>query len=137
MSTLELTPMQATLWLREAVADGWKAEPLYPNHERTEWAARLTRDGWTAHVFNRPERVLSWGSKAPREAKVTVWGPDDLQIDTPPVEYDWSALVAGLKVCSYCKRTVDKTIRIGFAGRTCSPCHAKHVAQVEYPGWCD
>ena len=119
----------AAAWRDAAVADGWSVQPTYGAHEGVERAAKLTRDGFVAQVITRT-KVGKWLY----EASVSVWGPDGLAV-APPNAYDWSAIVAATKRCSYCKAPDVETERVGFAGRCCAACLPAVRQCVERPGW--
>lgn len=138
MSSTKMTIEQVRAWVQAAIADGWKAAPTYPagpgrkGGEPVEQAATLRRDGWVAMAFARPQ---GWGLGWNEQAEITVWAPDELQVQVPLV-YDWPALEDNATRCQYCGKS-GKTVRISFAGRCCPPCRVEHVARVEPPGWCD
>ena len=96
-------------WRDAAIADGWRAAPIYDT-EPMESAARLSREGWEAQVYSRdrgPEET-----REPRfkgyiryEADVHVWAPDAMAIHKVPEVYDWQKLTAGARTCGYCGAT--------------------------------
>lgn len=122
--------LRVTVWRNAAIADGWRAEATYGDSEPIERAATLTRDGFKCMILTRTMEH-GW-----YEAGVSIWGPDRLAI-TPPLTYDWDAIVAGLRKCGYCNATDVGTMRVSFAGRCCSDCRPMVSAQLEEPGWCD
>lgn len=121
-------------WRLAALADGWQQVPTYRG-ESVERAATLTKDGFKALLINRPsgpERPD--GSGFTGEVQLNVWGPDGLAVLVPKV-YDFAALTENLQRCEFCQQVVEKTVRIGWAGRACPPCREKHAPEIERPGW--
>ena len=126
----------AIAWRTAAIADGWKAEPIYPATEHSvgesmERACKLTRDGFVAQVYTR-----SPSGRWKFEAKVNAWGPDRRAI-LVPVVYSWEAIQAGVRTCRYCKAVDVETHLVGFAGRACAACLPEQRRRQECPGWCD
>lgn len=118
-------------WVKDAIADGWLAEPTYKG-EDIDNATRLMKEGFIVLAIDRVEKKQPWGI-TPAQQSVHVWGPDGLAID-PPETYSMEELKRKLRICGYCGKE-GPTKRIGFAGRTCDECHAKNVSRIEYPGW--
>lgn len=118
-------------WRLDAIADGWEHKPSDVAMDGTvlmpeEIESELDKDGWHALVYNRPDGYQ----------EISVWGKDQLAVDTPDA-YSMVTLEWNSHRCMYCKDYFPETVRIGFAGRCCQPCRVKHVAEVEYSGWCN
>lgn len=119
-------------WIKDAIVDGWTAEPTYPGHESIEEAITLTKDGFSIQSLDRSEKWAKWGMIKAQQ-QIAAWGPDGLIIDLPET-YSMEALKKGLLICCYCGKE-GPTKRISFAGRTCNDCYEKNVDRLEYPGW--
>lgn len=113
-------------WRNAAIADGWLHKPTYAKSEGEDRHCTLNREGYTAMINARDNR----------QCNVMLWGPDGLVIE-PPNPYDWELITYRTHICEYCNQWFEKTVRIGFAGRCCPECRKKHVAEIEYPGWCN
>ena len=125
-------------WVDAAIEDGWEFHSIYhtidgQETEPKETAGLLSRDGFRIQVWRRPLSV---------PFSINAYGPDRLAVDIPQ-HYNkdtMTKLKINLSKCGYCgaiKQGKGQIIRIGFAGRTCKACHAKHVAEVEFHGWAD
>lgn len=122
-------------WRDAAIADGWQHEPLYPNHEPEQRAAKLKHpEGFVAQIISRDN--CSKGGKWKYEAMVSVWGPDDLCL-APGRIYSLDHLRARLRDCGNCGATDVDTVRYSFAGRCCEKCLPAMRKKHEYPGWCN
>lgn len=117
-----------------AIADGWTAEPYFPN-ESFDQASRLSRDGFICSILTRDKRETV-GTKWKFQAKVNIWAPDGLAIAVPMV-YDSAVILSSQRRCQYCKAEDVDTQRVGFAGRCCANCLPEKRKQIERPGWCE
>jgi hypothetical protein len=126
-----MSPEQIKNWRYAAILDGWSHEPTYEGHESEEHAMRLKKDGWVAQSLNRPAK-----NRMKAIASLHIWGPDNLAIAVV-FPYDWEAMVALLRKCSYCETEDVDTQRVSFAGRCCSNCLKGQQEKQEFPGWCD
>lgn len=116
-----------------AVNDGWSIRPTYPNHESVDRSATMNREGYTMMILTRDPAS---GPKWLYEAQISIWGPDGLAI-TPPDGYDFAEIEKGLRFCYDCNQYVERTVRVGFAGRVCPACLPAARLRDEKPGWCD
>lgn len=119
-------------WREAAIADGWTAEPTYPNHEPVSSASSLKREGYLASILTREKDTGKWKF----QCKVNVWGPDRLAIKVPVV-YDWALISTSQRRCNYCNANDIETHQVGFTGRACSACLPEQRKRQEFPGWCD
>lgn len=117
-----------TAWREAAEADGWVFGPTYQN-EPLGHAFRGTKEGFTLLGLCRPTTDRECPSPS-----LHIWGPDSLQV-APPLEYDWEAIKAGVRVCGYCRATDVDTTRVGFAGRCCLGCEPTIRPRVEQGNW--
>ncbi len=115
-----MTLEQVKMWYALAVIDGWTSVA----YEIKDNYMNLKKDGFVVHANMRSER----------EAEISIWCPDGLAIE-PTEVYSMEAIKENMKLCSYCRKKFEKTVRIGFAGRCCEPCREKNVDKVEYKGW--
>lgn len=124
-------------WRAAAIADGWELKPTY-GYEDVSRAASLERDGFKAMVLTRdPAPATKHLAECRRhEYTLNIWGPDGLAI-AASYPYSWEKIQAGTLKCMDCGKTVDKTQRVGFAGRVCAACLPAAKKRDEYPGWCD
>lgn len=129
-------------WRNAALADGWTLAATYEGIEPSTSYGTISKEGgWTGHVCARvatemQSRVPWYGNKWKYSARVTLWGPDGLDVPAREV-YDWAAIVAGLRTCAACGKKDVPTQRYSFAGRCCADCRPTMAAQHEQPGWCD
>jgi tRNA(Ile2) C34 agmatinyltransferase TiaS len=123
---------QVTQWREDALADRWTIEPLYHFSDGKiakpqSTAAKMTKGDFIAQVYARKEN----------DCHVSIWRKSDgLSVDTPEV-YSMAKIEKNSHLCQYCGKSFEKTVSIGFAGRCCPACRVTHLAEVEYPGWCD
>jgi len=116
-----------------AIADGWRAEPTYPQHEDLDRATSLAKDGFVMRVL---ARVKKPGEKWKYETRVSIWGPDGLAI--PAIApYDWARIQSGVTSCEHCGATNVPTERFYFAGRACTSCLPGLRAKYERGNWTD
>lgn len=121
-----MTPEQSTLWVADAVNDGWGWAPVQLGSTRT-----ILKDGFCASFLPYKDEA---GNKA--FTHLAVYGPDGLQIQVPE-RYSWEAVQAALRTCMYCFAENVQTHRIAFAGRCCLACLPVLRERLEYPGWAD
>lgn len=110
------------------LADGWQASAIYKRAEHKEYdparSAKFERDGFIVTFYSKADSLS--------DARYA-YGPDSLALKLPS-SYDFAQMQANLRLCEECG-AVGNTVRLGFAGRVCSACHAKLAPIVEYPGW--
>lgn len=116
----------------DAIADGWRAEPLYAPNEELERAAKLKRDGFVMHVISRDN--TDGGYRMRFEVAVNVWGPDGLVVKPPRPYQGMKAIVEASQRCSHCGNQ-GGTERYSFAGRCCKDCLPEMRKLHEQPGW--
>jgi len=114
---------QAQAWSTAAEADGWAFSPTYKS-ESPQRHVTGKHLGFTVMVNTRDDR----------QADVTVWGPDGLQIEAPLL-YSMRAVRLATRVCLYCHASDVPTMRVGFAGRACASCAPSQRRKQEFPGW--
>ena len=119
-------------WFIEAVADRWDVRATYDGNEPVDRAATRDRDGFHAQVLMRD--IDGTPAHNYESFDVSIWGPDGLAIRAT-FPYNWSRIVAGETTCSQCGETGVKTVRVGFAGRSCEKCAPAYRAKVETRGW--
>ena len=126
--SIKTTLTIAKKWAEDAIADGWRPSPIYPNHEPVESAMSLTDGIYKASIIMRSDK----------DSSVAVWTMDDISVDVNEV-YNREELNEASKTCCICNQKVEKTVRLAFANRCCQDCRKKpEVLQKNEPrGWCD
>ena len=120
----------------DAVKDGWSIKPTY-DHESVESASSLSKDGFVMMVLTRTCDLNKYTDvKNLYEAKISIWGPDDLSIEVPD-HYDMGLIKKEMHKCHHCKKYVDETFRYSFAGGCCKDCLLMMRDKFEKSGWCD
>lgn len=120
-------------WRKDAIADGWKAEPTYTT-ESIESSTSLFKDGFYALVVTRaPDSHRKYWN-----CRLNIWGPDGCAIEERfYFPYRMGKLQHGLTSCEVCHTTGNKTVKVGFANRCCEHCAPNLRKKIEVGRWAD
>jgi hypothetical protein len=106
----------------DAVNDRWTLVPMLES-STAEQHGKLTRDGYVMHIvaatYPQKDGSINYDSR------ITIWGPDKLQIRLTSAIYSWDEIQAGLRSCCLCHAEDVDTGQYGFAGRCCKSCETR------------